>query len=179
MCSLGRRIERKPRPAGTLHQYAPKSISMQTLFLTILSALLLSIPQAAHAQDTSDSAAPDVKALAKPVSQFVSTTTPLTASQQDQLDAFTKAVASQMGSSDTSEVMEARNRCNELLDSFYSYMQSLRPVRLNVKFVFLTEQISFLPDNILNSTQKCIPYTHEMVKHNSLYLLVLSNHLNQ
>ena len=31
-------------------------------------------------------------------------------------------------------------------------LQSLRPVRLNVKFVFLTEQISFLPDNILNST---------------------------
>ena len=39
---------------------------------------------------------------------------------------------------------------NELLDSFYSYMQELRPVRLCVKFVFTTEQISFLPDNILD-----------------------------
>jgi Cdc6-like AAA superfamily ATPase len=39
---------------------------------------------------------------------------------------------------------------NELLDSFYSYMQELRPVRLCVKFVFATEQISFLPDNILD-----------------------------
>ena len=39
---------------------------------------------------------------------------------------------------------------NELLDSFYSYMQELRPVRLCVKFVFATEQVSFLPDNILD-----------------------------
>jgi hypothetical protein len=91
---------------------------MQTFFLTVLSALLLFSPQAAYAQGASDSVTPDMKTLLKPVSQFVSTTTPLTSSQQDQLDAFTMAVARQMGSSDTSEVMEARNRCNELLDSF-------------------------------------------------------------
>ena len=46
---------------------------------------------------------------------------------------------------------------NELLDSFYSYMQSLRPIKLNVRFVFTTEQISFLPDNILDCcTHICV-----------------------
>lgn len=37
----------------------------------------------------------------------------------------------------------------ELLDCFYSYMQSSEGTALNIKFIFLTEQISFIPDNIV------------------------------
>ena len=42
---------------------------------------------------------------------------------------------------------------SELLDIFYSYMQTLYHKNINIKFVFLTEHISFIPDNIIN---KCI-----------------------
>ena len=38
----------------------------------------------------------------------------------------------------------------ELLDNFYSYMQQNKSSAIDIKFIFLTEQISFLPDNILN-----------------------------
>jgi hypothetical protein len=38
----------------------------------------------------------------------------------------------------------------ELLDIFYSYMQLLYNNNITIKFIFLTENISFLPDNILN-----------------------------
>lgn len=38
---------------------------------------------------------------------------------------------------------------SELLDCFYSYMQSSSESALNIKFVFLTEQLSFIPDNIV------------------------------
>ena len=38
----------------------------------------------------------------------------------------------------------------ELLDSFYSYMQTLNQQSICLKFILLTEEISFIPDNILN-----------------------------
>jgi len=38
---------------------------------------------------------------------------------------------------------------NELLDIFYSYMQSLDHKNINISFIFVTEAISFIPDNIL------------------------------
>lgn len=41
----------------------------------------------------------------------------------------------------------------ELLDSFYSYMQTLNNRSLSLKFILLTEEISFIPDNILNRCQ--------------------------
>ena len=41
----------------------------------------------------------------------------------------------------------------ELLDSFYSYMQTLNHRSLSLKFILLTEEISFIPDNILNCCQ--------------------------
>jgi len=41
---------------------------------------------------------------------------------------------------------------NELLDNFYSYLQTNVnfPIGLDIKFIILTEQISFISDNILN-----------------------------
>lgn len=38
---------------------------------------------------------------------------------------------------------------SELLDCFYSYMQTSPGSALNIRFVFLTEQLSFIPDNIV------------------------------
>jgi hypothetical protein len=39
---------------------------------------------------------------------------------------------------------------SELLDIFYSYMQSLNTTNIDLKFVIITEELSFIPDNILN-----------------------------
>ena len=39
---------------------------------------------------------------------------------------------------------------SELLEIFYSYMQKLYNSHINIKFIFITENLSFLPDNILN-----------------------------
>ena len=38
----------------------------------------------------------------------------------------------------------------ELLEIFYSYMQSTRLNVINLKYVFITEHLSFIPDNIIN-----------------------------
>jgi len=42
---------------------------------------------------------------------------------------------------------------SELLEIFYSYMQSLNNELINLKFIIITEQISFIPDNIINCCQ--------------------------
>jgi len=39
---------------------------------------------------------------------------------------------------------------SELLDIFYSYMQSYNELNINLKFIIITEELSFIPDNILN-----------------------------
>lgn len=39
---------------------------------------------------------------------------------------------------------------NELLENFYSYMQSNNTSSINIKYIILTEELSFLPDNIIN-----------------------------
>ena len=39
---------------------------------------------------------------------------------------------------------------SELLDIFYSYMQTIIHKNINLKYIILTEQISFIPDNVLN-----------------------------
>lgn len=39
---------------------------------------------------------------------------------------------------------------NELLENFYSYMQDNNASPVNVKFILLSEEISFIPDTILN-----------------------------
>lgn len=42
---------------------------------------------------------------------------------------------------------------SELLETFYSYMQTLYQQTIQLKFILLTEEISFIPDNILNNCQ--------------------------
>lgn len=39
---------------------------------------------------------------------------------------------------------------SELLDNFYSYMQQNHILNIDIKFILLTEELSFIPDNILN-----------------------------
>ena len=39
---------------------------------------------------------------------------------------------------------------SELLEIFYSYMQTLKHKNLNLVYVILTESVSFIPNNILN-----------------------------
>jgi len=39
---------------------------------------------------------------------------------------------------------------SELLDNFYSYMQQNTSLGVDVKFILLTEELSFIPDNVLN-----------------------------
>ena len=46
---------------------------------------------------------------------------------------------------------------NELLDVFYSYMQTLAHKNIKIIYVLISEQISFIPNNILNRSQ-IIPF---------------------
>jgi hypothetical protein len=39
---------------------------------------------------------------------------------------------------------------SELLDNFYSYMQKNTDKSIDLKFIIITEELSFIPDNILN-----------------------------
>jgi len=39
---------------------------------------------------------------------------------------------------------------SELLDIFYSYMQTLNTQNIDIKYIFITEAVSFIPDNIVN-----------------------------
>jgi len=45
---------------------------------------------------------------------------------------------------------EFHNIHSELLENFYSYMQDNNSSSINIKYILLTEQISFIPDSILN-----------------------------
>ena len=42
---------------------------------------------------------------------------------------------------------------NELLENFYSYMQQSSTISIDLKFILMTEEISFIHDNILNACQ--------------------------
>ena len=42
---------------------------------------------------------------------------------------------------------------NELIDNFYSYMQQNNSISVDLKFILITEELSFIPDNILNSCE--------------------------
>lgn len=39
---------------------------------------------------------------------------------------------------------------SELLDIFYSYMQTLNTQNIDIKYIFITESVSFIPNNIVN-----------------------------
>jgi len=42
---------------------------------------------------------------------------------------------------------------SELLECFYSYMQSLPNSSINIKYIIITEELSFIPDNIIKCCQ--------------------------
>jgi hypothetical protein len=42
---------------------------------------------------------------------------------------------------------------SELLETFYSYMQTLNQQSITLKFILLTEELSFIPENIINCCQ--------------------------
>ena len=42
---------------------------------------------------------------------------------------------------------------SELLENFYSYMQDNQPMNISVKYVLISEEISFLPDNVIRCCQ--------------------------
>lgn len=42
---------------------------------------------------------------------------------------------------------------NELLENFYSYMQKNNAITIDLKFIIITGELSFIPDNILNCCQ--------------------------
>ena len=42
---------------------------------------------------------------------------------------------------------------SELLENFYSYMQQNNTTCVDIKYILITEQLSFIPDNILNCCQ--------------------------
>jgi hypothetical protein len=42
---------------------------------------------------------------------------------------------------------------NELLENFYSYMQDNNSSSINIKFIFLSEEVSFIHDSILNCSE--------------------------
>ncbi len=59
---------------------------------------------------------------------------------------------------------------SELLDNFYSYMQHNPLLHVNVKFIILTNQISFIPDNILNSCIVVPSYTNNTIINDGIVL---------
>ncbi len=63
---------------------------------------------------------------------------------------------------------------SELLENFYSYMQQNNAISIDVKFVLITEQLSFIPDNILN----CCEVIHVARPSKSAYNKCLKNKLN-
>ena len=42
---------------------------------------------------------------------------------------------------------------SELLENFYSYMQKNNAICVDIKFILITEELSFIPDNILNCSE--------------------------
>jgi hypothetical protein len=42
---------------------------------------------------------------------------------------------------------------SELLENFYSYIQQNNSIGVDIKFILITEELSFIPDNILNSCE--------------------------
>jgi hypothetical protein len=42
---------------------------------------------------------------------------------------------------------------SELLENFYSYMQKNNSICVDLKYILMTEELSFIPDNILNCCQ--------------------------
>jgi hypothetical protein len=63
---------------------------------------------------------------------------------------------------------------NELIDNFYSYMQQNNYISVDLKFILITEELSFIPDNILN----CCEIIHISRPTKLLYTKCLKNKLS-
>ena len=63
---------------------------------------------------------------------------------------------------------------SELLENFYSYMQQNNSISVDVKFVLITEQLSFIPDSILN----CCEVIHVPRPSKAAYNKCLKNKFN-
>ena len=62
---------------------------------------------------------------------------------------------------------------SELLDNFYSYMQQNNATSVDLKFIIITKEISFIPDNILN----CCETIHISRPTKSSYVKCIKNKL--
>jgi len=63
---------------------------------------------------------------------------------------------------------------NELIDNFYSYMQQNNYISVDLKFILITEELSFIPNNILN----CCEIIHITRPTKILYTKCLKNKLS-
>jgi len=63
---------------------------------------------------------------------------------------------------------------SELLENFYSYMQQNNATSIDLKFIIITEELSFMPDNILN----CCEIVHVPRPSKTIYNKCLKNKLN-
>lgn len=70
------------------------------------------------------------------------------------------------------------NIYSELLDNFYSYMQENNHLSVNIKFILLTEQLSFIPDNILNCCETIHLSRPNKTNYNKCLKNKISNELN-
>ena len=70
---------------------------------------------------------------------------------------------------------EFHNIHSELLENFYSYMQDNHAYAFNIKFILLTEQISFIPDPIIN----CCEVIHVSRPSKSRYSKCIKAKINQ
>jgi hypothetical protein len=66
---------------------------------------------------------------------------------------------------------EFHNTYNELLEIFYNYMQENNHSMINIKFILLTEQLSFIPNDILN----CCEIIHIKRPSKQMYNSILEN----
>jgi hypothetical protein len=62
---------------------------------------------------------------------------------------------------------------SELLDNFYSYIQKNNAISVDIKFILITEELSFIPDNILN----CCEIVHISRPSKSSYTMCLKKKL--
>ena len=60
---------------------------------------------------------------------------------------------------------------NELLENFYSYMQKNNALSIDLKFIIITKELSFIPDNILN----CCEIIHVSRPSKNTYVKCLKN----
>ena len=67
---------------------------------------------------------------------------------------------------------------NELLEIFYSYMQKQYNSGILIKFIIITTDITFIPENILNSCKQITLVRPARSQYNKLFKLKLSNNYN-